>query len=194
MRWAIGSVVSNGVGHWVTLRHGESPATLCGTSGTRAAAVACVDTAETSNTPTVTDTAVNVLIGRSGATYSSLLLVSSISGSQASHRSRWTAPLMPPLFVGTVKRVLARGVDNVGRDRLMTMSTSEYGNAQGPLAVVAGASSGIGLALARQFTERDVDVRIAADDARVQEAERTRRRPSPPTSSPTRRPPPCMRA
>ena len=36
-----------------------------------------------------------------------------------------------------------------------------------PLAVVTGASSGIGLELAKQFAEHDFDVVVAAEDAAI---------------------------
>src|SRR5215216_6182770 len=39
-----------------------------------------------------------------------------------------------------------------------------------PLALVTGASSGIGLELARQFAEHDFDLVIAAEDAGIQTA------------------------
>jgi len=52
------------------------------------------------------------------------------------------------------------------------MSTSSMADSsvQRPLAVVTGASSGIGLALAKQFTDHDFDVLVAAEDDAIHEA------------------------
>jgi short-subunit dehydrogenase len=50
-----------------------------------------------------------------------------------------------------------------------------------PLAVVTGASSGIGFELARQFAEHDFDLLIAAEDAGIDEAAAELRRDSGPT-------------
>lgn len=54
----------------------------------------------------------------------------------------------------------------------MTTSSTADGRAQRPLAVVTGGSSGIGLALAKQFTDNDFDVLIAADGSSVHDAAR----------------------
>ncbi len=48
--------------------------------------------------------------------------------------------------------------------------TSPDSTASSPLALVTGASSGIGLELARQFTSNGYDVVVAADDARIEQA------------------------
>ncbi len=52
------------------------------------------------------------------------------------------------------------------------MSTSSMADSsvQRPLAVVTGASSGIGLALAKQFTDHDFDVVVAAEDNAIHDA------------------------
>lgn len=55
----------------------------------------------------------------------------------------------------------------------MTTSPADGAAAQRPLALVTGGSSGIGLALAKQFTDHDFDVVIAAEDDGVHEAARS---------------------
>jgi short-subunit dehydrogenase len=61
----------------------------------------------------------------------------------------------------------------------MTGSTSDR-----PLAVVTGASSGIGLELARQFAQHGFDLLIAAEDPGIQEAATALRRDGGPTVLP----------
>jgi short-subunit dehydrogenase len=55
---------------------------------------------------------------------------------------------------------------------------TSLGDSRRPLAVVTGASSGIGYELARQFVEHDFDVLIAAEDGGIQEAADRLRRDS----------------
>src|SRR5690242_15630610 len=61
----------------------------------------------------------------------------------------------------------------------MATSTSDR-----PLAVVTGASSGIGLELARQFAEHGFDLLIAAEDPGIQDAAAALRRDGGPTVLP----------
>ena len=57
------------------------------------------------------------------------------------------------------------------------------------LAAVTGASSGIGLELAKQFAEHDFDLIIAAEDADIDAGRSTRSRSTPASGRAARSPP-----
>src|SRR3954447_17554094 len=87
-------------------------------------------------------------------------------GASAPHVGRRMLPRSPPgRFRGSRRRVAARA-DTQSKKREDTMKRSKHR----PLAVVTGASSGIGLELGRQFAEHDFDLLVAAEDSGIKAA------------------------
>jgi short-subunit dehydrogenase len=62
------------------------------------------------------------------------------------------------------------GPPSLGTVRVMTAQTTDPAGATRPLALVTGASGGIGLELARQFAEHGFDLVVVAEDAAIRTA------------------------